>query len=478
MRGKTRVRVLCLILIMGASLAACGGRAADSQLCDAQGKLSAGSPVAAYYLRHGGEEVFGCAITRPVQRGDMYVQYFEKAVLRYPVNDPRYDEIELVPLGMEKSAPTEAETPQEDPDCRYFERHGHFVCLAFLDFYDRIRGERVIGEPIGEAKLLNGSPVQDFENARLRWVTEPGPPHVELESWGEQACLTDRMLCYYEDAEDRVLGTISSPIDEFVGSLGREAILGYEVSPPVQRENLIYQCYQNACLVLDPRAAELVSLVPLGLQSVPRHARIGHTLSSDEDLYFSRGDNPVVLAFREFYFRNGGGAVFGWPLTDQIRNGEFWVQWFENVCFEWHPDRPDGERVQLTPLGEINYRQFRGELPPIITRADEAQDDVVLRMALDHSIASPEIPQIVNLRAEDSAGRPLPGIIITLYIATPESRQIYLAPATDANGHVRVTLGDLSEACGEIVRLRAVMEGANTLPLAYGQFIFWCSPNP
>jgi hypothetical protein len=99
-------------------------------------------------------------------------------------------------------------------------------------------------------------------------------------------------------------------------------------------------------------------------------------------------------------------------------------------------------------------------------------------MVLDQSIASPEIPQIVNLRAEDSAGRPLPGVIITLYIATPESRQIYMAPATDANGNVRVTLGDLSEACGEIVRLRAVMEGASTLPLAYGQFIFWCSPNP
>jgi len=194
--------------------------------------------------------------------------------------------------------------------------------------------------------------------------------------------------------------------------------------------------------------------------------------------YCPETGHSVILAFKDFYFKHGGEAVFGRPLTEFIRDGESWVQWFENVSFEWHPDRPDGERVQLTPLGEISYQQLGNRLFHINSQPAATEDAITLTLRPDYSLLLANTPQTVHVRVQDSAGQPLPDVPVTLYVTTLSTRQTFDGPPTNANGEVQLRLDGLQASCGEIVRLRAVTQVADSLAWINGQFTFWCESPP
>ncbi len=69
--------------------------------------------------------------------------------------------------------------------------------------------------------------------------------------------------------------------------------------------------------------------------------------------------------FLEFYYTAGGARVFGNPQTEVFYDAQIglWVQYFDNVRMEWHPENPELYQVQLGLLGEVlGYRT-----PPIAT---------------------------------------------------------------------------------------------------------------
>jgi hypothetical protein len=61
--------------------------------------------------------------------------------------------------------------------------------------------------------------------------------------------------------------------------------------------------------------------------------------------------------FLEFFNRYGGEEIFGLPRTEEIRQGELTVQYFQRVRMEYHPRNPAPYRVQLSLLGDLlGYR--------------------------------------------------------------------------------------------------------------------------
>lgn len=57
------------------------------------------------------------------------------------------------------------------------------------------------------------------------------------------------------------------------------------------------------------------------------------------------------------YYRNVNNAtfLFGYPITEQfIKDGRL-VQYFQRARFEFYPEFPEGQRVQLTALGRETY---------------------------------------------------------------------------------------------------------------------------
>ena len=82
-------------------------------------------------------------------------------------------------------------------------------------------------------------------------------------------------------------------------------------------------------------------------------------------LYFPQTGHYIYGTFRDYWKRFGGVEVFGYPITEQRREGNRWVQYFERARFEDHPevakaikdwdklDKPTKLKflVQLTRLG-------------------------------------------------------------------------------------------------------------------------------
>ncbi|MEK7312399.1 MAG: hypothetical protein AAB382_10530 [Chloroflexota bacterium] len=80
---------------------------------------------------------------------------------------------------------------------------------------------------------------------------------------------------------------------------------------------------------------------------------IGATPAQTEsERYFDETGHTVRGPFLAFFDSHGGLFVFGYPITDEyVDNGRL-VQYFQRARFEWHPENPEGFRVQLGLLGD------------------------------------------------------------------------------------------------------------------------------
>ena len=92
----------------------------------------------------------------------------------------------------------------------------------------------------------------------------------------------------------------------------------------------------------------------------------GHTVEGEFLAFYQQVSNPLLL--------------YGYPITERMTSKDgLVVQYFQRARFEWHPEAPEGQRVQLTPLGERMYQPvppFDLKKNPAICRTFENGLDV------------------------------------------------------------------------------------------------------
>lgn len=79
---------------------------------------------------------------------------------------------------------------------------------------------------------------------------------------------------------------------------------------------------------------------------------------SSDSKYFSETGHNVKGDFLKFYESNPNAFfLYGYPITEQFtsRDGKT-VQYFQRARFELRADQPEGQRVQLTPIGRETYK--------------------------------------------------------------------------------------------------------------------------
>jgi hypothetical protein len=67
--------------------------------------------------------------------------------------------------------------------------------------------------------------------------------------------------------------------------------------------------------------------------------------------WFPETGHYVGGAFWQFWQARGGLPIFGFPITNELREDGHTVQYFERAVFEWHPANPDPYKVLLRRLG-------------------------------------------------------------------------------------------------------------------------------
>lgn len=101
-------------------------------------------------------------------------------------------------------------------------------------------------------------------------------------------------------------------------------------------------------------------------------------------VYFRETGHSLGYGFREFYDRQGGLPVFGFPLTEVFVEAGRPVQYFERARLEWHGDLGI---VQAGHLGRWAAQGLAGH--PAFARAAEAPAGEIFFGQTGHSLGGP-----------------------------------------------------------------------------------------
>ena len=161
---------------------------------------------------------------------------------------------------------------------------------------------------------------------------------------------------------------------------GATAILGLPLTEPLMEEKdgvaMAVQYLERARLEWHPDIStnprNQVLLTRLGAVSTearglsfPRQPEGANTANS---YFFTETGHNLGNAFLSFWQRNGGLAVFGYPISEEIvetneaDGRQYTVQYFERNRFEWHPERSASNNVQLGLLG-TEFARMEGLSP-------------------------------------------------------------------------------------------------------------------
>ncbi len=100
------------------------------------------------------------------------------------------------------------------------------------------------------------------------------------------------------------------------------------------------------------RAALILAILLIGQTGLRVEAQ------AQSSVYFPDTGHNVEGDFLSFFNQHGGLKVFGYPITEGFNLNGRWVQYFQKVRMELHPENPSPYGVQLGLLGdELGYRQ-------------------------------------------------------------------------------------------------------------------------
>src|SRR5690349_3772039 len=91
-------------------------------------------------------------------------------------------------------------------------------------------------------------------------------------------------------------------------------------------------------------------------------SRVGKVDSAQECQTFPQTGKSVCGEFLQYWSAHGGVEVQGYPISEQMEQrssadgSALTVQFFEKAMYELHADMPEGERVQLVPLGAQRFQ--------------------------------------------------------------------------------------------------------------------------
>jgi peptidoglycan-N-acetylglucosamine deacetylase len=140
--------------------------------------------------------------------------------------------------------------------------------------------------------------------------------------------------------------TVSGNFLRYWNQFGGLASFGYPISGVFERDGLKMQYFERVRMELHPGAWPARYDVLLGrlgadltahrTQETP-FRRVGGG-SNANCTYYQPTGHWLCYGFRDYWQRNGALEIFGYPISEEFREGGFVVQYFERARFEWHPE--------------------------------------------------------------------------------------------------------------------------------------------
>ncbi len=145
------------------------------------------------------------------------------------------------------------------------------------------------------------------------------------------------------------------------------------------------------------------------------------------------GNFQVCYAFLDFFKAHGGVTQFGYPISNLEVHDCGIVQYFQNARFEWRPQLPNGQRVQVTNLGTIHFTQRA--LDQNYLRQNNNAPQVIRNLNV-HAFPAQAVTglkgqQTIYVVVNDQNQLPVAGAQVTIEIDLPSGAQ----PGTQIQAH-------------------------------------------
>jgi hypothetical protein len=168
---------------------------------------------------------------------------------------------------------------------------------------------------------------------------------------------TDGRYLFWQDY--RATGSVWDLVDDLQHGTLRSDIMGYDLATGAEFPVVVDDGYntdpyvRNGVLTYDHRSMPSDN-------SVVYTASVSQIVPTDETIFFPETGHTLSGRFARFWLGNGGLAVFGYPLTDELSENGMTVQYFERQRFEYHPELAGtAYEVQLGLTG-VEDAQRRG----------------------------------------------------------------------------------------------------------------------
>jgi peptidoglycan-N-acetylglucosamine deacetylase len=140
--------------------------------------------------------------------------------------------------------------------------------------------------------------------------------------------------------------TVSGNFLRYWNQFGGLAVFGYPISDVFERDGLRMQYFERVRMELHPGAwpqrydillGRLGADMTAGRENEPPFRPVAGGSNPNCDYYPETG-HWLCWGFRGYWHRNGGLAIFGYPISEEFRENGYTVQYFERARFEWHPE--------------------------------------------------------------------------------------------------------------------------------------------
>lgn len=256
---------------------------------------------------------------------------------------------------------------------------------------------------------------------------------------------------------------------DFFESRGGARIFGYPITEQFRENGRLVQYFQRVRMEYYPELSSdrQVRLGLLGDFFAPadRKAPIPRSevpRSNNTGRYFPETGHTVAFDFLEFFEKNGGPDVFGYPVTEFIdQNGRI-LQYFQHALMEWDPNPRE---IVLHDLGRIwvdRYVDRAAQGEPAFDLESQVESKVEIRvveeLTADASVlrafSARSGDQTVWVYVADENGAPVAGAQVLLVGSALPGGVVPMLP-TDEQGHTQVDFEFAGLSPGNLVIIDA-----------------------
>jgi len=279
--------------------------------------------------------------------------------------------------------------------------------------------------------------------------------------------------------------TVRDPFIHFFNTTGGLTRYGYPITDDYvdSQTGLLVQYFQRARLEWhpgnpDPYKIQLGLLGDeLGKRTPPLLVSQIPLVSDPNCQYFPETGHSTCLKFLEYWRRNGGLDGFGYPITEYSIENDQIVQYFQRGKMEWHPEKSEGQRVQLAPVGQIYYDYAQLDRNRLKANPLSASLGQVTSLRARGSVLSAVTPrtgtQTGFVYVSDQLGNPITGAAVTLVVHYPKGDQSFTLPPTSASGATFLTFGVGQVTPGTVVPMEFVVTYSGMFTRTRTSYMVW-----